>query len=75
MVSIDSTASLAEVKSAQVADMVAYAQSIYERRAAVIPTTLKWKSTEKLIGHWYTTFGSRLLCFEESTSTATSASN
>lgn len=35
--SIDSTASLAEVKSAQVADMVAYAQSIYERRAAVIP--------------------------------------
>ena len=34
---IDSTASLAEVKLAQVADMVAYAQSIYERRAAVIP--------------------------------------
>lgn len=34
---LDSTASLAEVKMAQVAEMTVYAQSIYERRAAVIP--------------------------------------
>ncbi len=34
---LDETASLAEVKIAQAAEMIQYAQSIFERRAAVIP--------------------------------------